>query len=358
MSTKITFDRYVYEDIYPSFKAATDEKEITARINRTFLNYLAERELVLTGPDPAVVADIGCGPCDTLVRYLTGVSFPPGFIIRATDFIPEYADSEWGEALKTLMTAQVEGAIKLVGFKTCAGNAFAGNLLELLSAKDQLTMRQAFNLAFASHVIYHADGSSDVQRMLGDVADNILSREGICVLYHITNTPRTFQEFRARFGSSASAASQSDTGAVSIDDPPAQIKSACVGQRLPLYEASFTANLSFGPLRDDEWRAFSDPRAYERLAGANPAAYEDLKRLYFVVQRAPLEFATDHTASGLDCFMSEIRGVIESNHGLLPLAERIQVFTRRDANPLLANAIPEVLPAAVAFKFDDNQADT
>ncbi len=39
MTARITLDRYIYEDIYPAFKAATDEKEITAKINRTFLNY-------------------------------------------------------------------------------------------------------------------------------------------------------------------------------------------------------------------------------------------------------------------------------------------------------------------------------
>jgi hypothetical protein len=37
----ITIDTYNYEEIYPAFKATTDEKEITARINRAFLNQLA-----------------------------------------------------------------------------------------------------------------------------------------------------------------------------------------------------------------------------------------------------------------------------------------------------------------------------
>ena len=349
MSTKIKLDSYVYEDIYPSFKAATDEKEITARINRIFLNHLVERGLVLTGSDPALVADIGCGPCDTLVRYLSGVSFPPGFDVRATDFIPKYADSMQGEAVKTLKAALAENAFKLVGFETRAGDAFAGNLLNLLlSPENQLTMRQAFSVVFASHVMYHADGPSGVRRMLDDVADNILARDGICVLYHIANTPRTFQEFRARFGSRAGDAVHSDTGAVTIDDPPTQIRAACEAGRLPLYEALFTANLSFGPLQDTEWRAFADPSAYDRLAEANPSAYEDLKRLYFIVQRAPLEFAADYSTSGLTYFLSEIRDLIESNKGVLPLAERIQVFTHRDAIPPLAEAISQALVRAVA----------
>ena len=74
----ITIDTYRYEEIYPSFKAATDEKEKTARINAAFLNRLADANLVLSGGDPISVADIGSGPCDTLVKYLTGVKFAPG----------------------------------------------------------------------------------------------------------------------------------------------------------------------------------------------------------------------------------------------------------------------------------------
>src|SRR5260370_34377508 len=100
MSCRMTLDRYVYEHSYPAFKAATDEKEITANINRTFLNYLAKRNLILTSDSPVAVADIGCGPCDPLIKYLTGVVFAPGFIVRATDYIPEYADAERGESLQ------------------------------------------------------------------------------------------------------------------------------------------------------------------------------------------------------------------------------------------------------------------
>ncbi len=54
-----------------------------------------------------------------------------------------------------------------------------------------------------------------------------------------------------------------------------------------------------------------------------------------MVQRAPLEFAADRAATGLTAFIDEIRPVIEANHGALPLAERMQVCTRRDASSLL-----------------------
>jgi hypothetical protein len=348
MASRIALDRYVYEDIYPAFKAATDEKELTANLSRTFLNYLAHRNLVFAGGSPAPVADIGCGPCDTLIKYLTGVEFPPGFIVRATDYLPEYADAQRGEALRTLATAQARKTIPLVDFSVRAGNAFAGKLLDLLSGpRDGAKMRSAFRIVYASHVMYHADGASDAERLIADVADNLLAPDSICVMYHVAITRGTFQEFRARFGSEAGAAHDSDTGAVTIDDPPAQIGAACAALRLPLYEKEFITRLRFGLLRDTEWQAFKDPRTYDALAASNPAAYEDLKRLYFIVQRAPLEFAADHSATRLEVFIDEVRQVIERNHGVLPLAERMQVFSRADAAPILTATIPDALAAAI-----------
>ncbi|HJU28342.1 MAG TPA: hypothetical protein VJ718_04185 [Candidatus Binataceae bacterium] len=348
MTSRIRLDRYVYEDIYPAFKAATDEKEITAALNRNFLNFLAERNLVLAGDSPVAVADIGCGPCDTLIKYLTGVLFPPGFVVRATDYIDRYADSERGDAVRTLTAARSNKVINLAEFSARAGNAFGGELSKLLAPpRGDAAARRAFSLVYASHVLYHADGLSDVRRLIADVADNLLAADGICILFHIANTPGTFQEFRARFGSQAGGASASDTGAVTIDDPPAQIAVACASMGLPLYQMEFEAKLRFGSLGNDEWRAFKDPRAYEAIAQSNGAAYEDLKRLYFVVQRAPAEFATDDSATGLKTFLDDIRQVIESNRGALPLAERIQVFTRADTS-LPGETIADALAAGVS----------
>jgi hypothetical protein len=347
LTSRITLDRYVYEDIYPAFKATTDEKEITANINRTFLNCLADRNLVINPHRPTAVADIGCGPCDTLVMYLNGVICPQGFIVRATDYLPAYADARHGEALRILATAQSKNTIKLNDFAVQAGDAFGGNLLNLLSGPaDGTEMRRAFDIVFASHMMYHAESSSDVQRFLTDVGNHLLTSGGICVMYHVALTPRTFQEFRARFGSQAGASTDSDTGAVTIDDPPPQVAAACKAIGLPLYQMDFVTNSGFGSLGGDEWEAFKDPGSYDALAVSNPWAYEDLKRLYFVVQRAPLEFAADHSATGLTAFIEEIRPLIEANHGALPLTERMQVFSRADASPLLGEAIPAALAAA------------
>jgi hypothetical protein len=345
-TTKIVLDRYVYEDIYPAFKAATDEKEKTARMNRRFLNFLAARNLVLTGSGPLMTADIGSGPCDTVVKYLTGVNFPGGFAIRATDFLPEYADSARGTALHNLRSAQTSGALRLPSFSVKPGNAFGGKLLYLLSSPDdRVEPQHAFKLVFVSHLLYHAEAASDVDSLITDVTGNLLASDGIAILYHLANTVQTFQEFRARFGSRSGGSSTSDTGAVTIDDPTAEIARVCDRLRLPLYNLRFTTDLRFGPLGHDEWTSFKAPQTYEALAERNPEAYEDLKKLYFVVQRAPLEFASDFSTTGLSQFMDEIRPVIETHRGVLPLAERMQVLSRTDVPTRLAVTIPEALAA-------------
>jgi hypothetical protein len=351
VSLTIALDHYVYEDVYPAFKAATDEKEITAKINRAFLNHLVQRNQTLTGDAPLAVADIGSGPCDTLVKYLAQVRFAPGFEVRVTDFLPAYADAKRGEALRILAAAQAAQTLKLAGFSAKAGNAFGGALLDLLTGpQDGTRMRRAFSIVFASHVMYHAEGSSDVRRLLADVANNLLAADGICVMYHLAAAPGTFQDFRARFGSQADAARDSDTGAVTIDDPPAQIAAECAALALPLYEADFATSLKFGRLSDNQWQSFKDPRTYEGLAASDAAAYEDLKRLYFVVQRAPLEFAADHSATGLATFIDEIRKVIEANGGALPSAEKMQVFCRADAAPPLRESIQSAVAVSIASK--------
>jgi hypothetical protein len=343
----IDLNRYVYEDIYPAFKAATDEKERTARLSQEFLNYLAGKNLVLTGDEPVLTADIGSGPCDTLIKYLTGVSCDGGFDVRATDYIPEYADPERGIALDNLAAAQANGTLRLARFLAKAGDAFAGRLLELLSRpNDHEHIANTFRLVFASHLVYHAESGVAVKRLIADIAGNVLASDGIAVLFHVANTPHTFQEFRARFGSQSGGPQDSDTGAVSIDDPPAEIAAACGEFSLPLYELEFITDLRFGPLGDDEWRSFTDPLSYQHLANRNPGAYEDLKRLYFVVQRAPLEFADDNTATGMSAFITRIRPVIERNRGVLPAAERMQVFCRADAPDILRLAISEGLSVA------------
>jgi hypothetical protein len=329
----ITIDSYRYEEIYPSFKAATDEKEKTARINAAFLNQLADARLVLSGSEPVAIADIGSGPCDTLVKYLTGVKFEPGFRIRATDYSARYAGERDGEALATLAAAKSSGALKLDDFSARAGDAFAGHLLDLLGSQNSPAPPREFRIVYASHVLYHCESPGSAERLIDDVTQNVLADDGICILYHLAKVPLSFQDFRARYGSNSAAAAHSNTPAVAIDDPPAKVAEVCAANGIPCLRLDFTADLKFAIPVDRIWNYFKDPQAYAQLCGLHPAAAADLKRLMFVTQRAPIEFAADRSPTGLSSYLDEIGDVLERNAGILKLAESMQVIYRPDPNP-------------------------
>jgi hypothetical protein len=341
----ITIDTYRYEEIYPSFKAATDEKEKTARINAKFLNRLAEAHLVLSGSDPISIADIGSGPCDTLVKYLTGVKFDPGFNVRATDYSSEYTDERSGEALATLAAAQAAGTLKLVDFSAHAGDSFAGHLLELLGSHNAPARPREFRIVFASHVLYHCETPGSAERLIDDVTKNVLAGDGICILYHLAKVPLCFQDFRARYGSNSAAAAHSNTPAVAIDDPPAKVAEVCAAQSVPCLRMDFTADLRFATPDEKIWNYFRAPEKYAELCKNNPAAAEDLKRLMFITQRAPIEFAADHSPTGLNAYLDEIGDVLKHNAGILKLAESMQVIYRPGASADFGKRIASALSA-------------
>lgn len=327
----ITTDRYCYEEIYPAYKAATDEKEKTARINAAFLNKLATARVVLTGSKPILVGDIGSGPCDTLVKYLTGVTFDPGFKVRATDYSSAYADSRTGEALTTLAAARSAGRLKLIDFSARAGDSFAGHVLDLLGSDQSPALPHEFHIVFASHVLYHCESPGSTERLIDDVTQNVLADDGICILYHLAKVPLSFQDFRARYGSNSAAAAHSNTPAVAIDDPPVKVGEVCAARGIPCLRIDFLAVLRFEDPDDEVWNYFRDPQKYAELCRFNPAAAEDLKRLLFVAQRAPVEFAADTSPTGLDAYLDEIGDVLKRGGGILKCAETMQVFYRPDA---------------------------
>jgi hypothetical protein len=63
-----------------------------------------------------------------------------------------------------------------------------------------------------------------------------------------------------------------------------------------------------------------------------------------------MEFAADHSATGLATFIDEIRRVIEANGAALPSAETMQVFCRADAAPRLRESIQSAVAVSIASK--------
>lgn len=337
MPNAIAIDEYRYEEIYPSFKAGTDEKRLTADLNQRLLRRLLNDGIPASGR-ALKISDIGCGPCDTVLMYLDQLDYAPGFRIRATDFNAEYADAG-GKAAHALATAQRERRLPLIDFAVRAGDAFSGNLMELLSAPGEREAAHSFDIVFASHMLYHAGGERQVRAVLDEVVTSLLAEPGIFILYHAAPDRGSLIDFRARYGRRSQSLEKSDTPAVNIGDPTACVSGYCAAQAVPYFEIKFVTNLFMPGLTSEHWRGFADPRSYAKLAETDPAACENLRRLMFVTQRAPLEFAQDRSSSGLDAYLREVRTVVERNGGRLELAERLQVLCRRDAPPRALSAL-------------------
>jgi|GEM_PF-6475519 len=345
MAGNITTSEYRYEEIYPAFKAQTDEKHLTARLNGAFLRGLLARGIIGASGRPLTVADLGCGPCDTILMYLADAEYAPGYRIRATDFNAEYAASG-GKAVIALGEAQRRGAIRIVDFAVAQGDSFAGNLLALVSAGGG-DARGSFDLVFASHMLYHCASVPALQAMVSDMVINLLKDEGIFLLYHAAAEPGTFVYLRAKFGRHGERLEGSDTPAPNVGDPVVGVAQYCAAQGIPCLELNFTAQMHMPGLTAAHWQSFRDPRGYARLVREEPEAAENLKRLMFVTQRAPLEFAADRSSLGLDAYLEEARAIIEANGGEMPLAERLQVVCRPGRTAAFMNGLRAALDGAV-----------
>jgi hypothetical protein len=300
MNREIPIAEYRYEKIYPSFKAGTDEKRITSDILHRFL-----RRALPADPGrsaPIRVADVGSGPCDTILGYLESVDAPQGFVIRATDIGDDYAAPD-GIAMSTLAAAQRVGRIKIVDFAVSEGDSFAGKLASLLGAQGERALHGRFDLVVVSHMFYAAA------------------------------PPGTFSYLRARYGRHSKRLDQSDTPAVNVGDPPRVTRDYFARRRLPLCEIAFSARLDLPGLSDADWCDFAHPERYAEIVERSPEAAENLRRLLFVTERAPLEFAADRSEHGLVAYPAAARKVIESNRGSLPLAEWIQIGFRPGVDP-------------------------
>jgi hypothetical protein len=173
----------------------------------------------------------------------------------------------------------------------------------------------------------------------------VLADDGICMLYHLAKVPLSFQDFRARYGSNSAAAAHSNTPAVAIDDPPAKVTEVCTARGIPCLRKDFTADLRFAIPDEKIWSYFRDPQRYEELGKLHPAAAEDLKRLMFVTQGAPNEFAADSSPTGLSAYLDEVGNVLKRNGGILKLAESMQVIYRPSASADFVKRIGVALSA-------------
>lgn len=353
---------YLYDEgYYDSFKARTNEKILTGMIQGLFNSALERRGLVFHSKESRIF-DMGSGPCDTsLLHYLSSGFQSKKITVLATDENAQYVGG-WdlatgkhtpyleSDAYGNFQIAQRELRARGIelDFRSSQADAFNGRSIANVSVNDDISPN-SFDLAFLSHLFYHVapkDGLSSEQRLdlaLSDVTQNVLKNDGVAVAYHVARGEAgddySFQFFRDTFGSkSGGAAHHSNTDAMDTKDPATQIEKSCARQGITCRTLKFDTKLrfsealfdGFGKIKGEVREIFKNPVRYHELPDSS-ALYEDLKSLYFIVQRAAHELARDQSGTGLETFMEEALSAIQhtsDGHGhYLVTHEKMQLLT-------------------------------
>jgi hypothetical protein len=353
---------YLYDEgYYDSFKARTEEKVLTGMVQGFCNSALVKQGLVFHQAESRIF-DMGSGPCDTSLLYYLSTGFKCAKVtVRAVDENAQYVGGQdlatrehttylKSDAYRNFQVAQKEFNARGIelDFRSSQGDAFNGQSVANVSVENDVTPN-SFDMAFLSHLFYHVapkDGLSSEQRLdnaLNDVARNILKKEGIAVAYHVAIGEKddnySFQYFRDNFGSkSSSVALHSNTDAMDTKDPATKIERSCVKQGITCRTLRVNTKLHFsdelfddtGKIKNDVKAIFKNPDRYQELL-KTPELYQDLKSIYFIVQRSANEMSADKSETGLDNLMEKILDVIqdtsdEYGHHLI-MHEKMQLIT-------------------------------
>lgn len=177
--------------------------------------------------------------------------------------------------------------------------------------------------------------------LLQDVSEHVLTMEGVGILFHLEAKQDTFQYFRRKYGKQQSVVgslASGDPPVMDIDNPPEAVERVCHHLNIPCYTSTYTNHCYFAPMKDIYWELFQCPERYSEIT--DKAARDNLHKLYFIVQRAPAEFAADACdETRLDTFLEEVRNVLacepekfarEGN--FMELEETVQVIGSMQAN--------------------------
>jgi hypothetical protein len=332
MQAPFNLDKYEYQTggYFDVFKRNADEKICAVMVCEAIAANLRNVGLVYNAAGTIAVVDIGCGPADIIQMYLAAARHSGSFSIHATDCSQDYTGAD-GMARANLAAAKRAGELRISDFSVTNGDAFDGRLNATLG-----TAPNHFPLVIISHLFYHTT-PEHLGRMLADVANNVLTPEGVGILIHTANKPNSFQYFRSKYGRTSATAGASDTPAMDVDDPPRAVEQACQAAGIPFHTAHYTNNYFFAAMDETYWEIFKRPAQYRTIA--DKAALDNLRQLYFIPQRAANEFAADTGERGLSAYIDEVRKVIAPDQarfgkdgGVMALAEAVQLIGHAKAS--------------------------
>ena len=291
-------DIFDYGPTYQAYRDGSDDEKNAIFHNHLFLKSLQDQGFFSNGNQLTLVADIGCGEGDTIINYLKGIQFEGGIDIRAFDANPEYVgqsndsgdDSsittidENAPVVRNFSIAKQSQIIPLRNYQIKCGNMTQSDLTSLLYTKQELKQsKNRFDLVYISHALYYARrelGAVGITKVLDNVFTNLLSENGIAILFHSSIKPDTVGAICAYHLSLIQDIVPTDEENKMIATDRL-ISSSCDELGLTYFKIPYKSGLYFSNNFKDYIDIFKNINRYHEIRNNNQAL-QDLYRLIFV----------------------------------------------------------------------------
>lgn len=282
------------------------------------------------------VLDIGSDDGTTLRKILSHSHATGPIKVHGVDYKSEAAK----KFTRTFLTEKSRG-FSINGVTATCGNAFSGQL-----ANDLQIDPNSVDIAIASHLMYGVNGS-EVETLVSDMTDNLLSPGGIGILLHIKDGPDTMVSLRNQYGDRA----ERDLTASSrkIRNPPEEITDAMAKKGGHIRELEYKTRLYFSKMTDREWDLIKDPANFGVLVHKQEIV-DNILRIAFIALRTPQNMATDTTGRNWANLVEEVKKITRGNEqgktsGYIEDTVCVQIVLPQRANDNLPQKADEALDA-------------
>ncbi|EDV20193.1 hypothetical protein TrispH2_011258 [Trichoplax sp. H2] len=343
----IRTDIFDYEAAFLAYKDSNNDHEKLSLFNHTFLKLLEDQGLFCREDQTTLVGDIGCGDGGATVHYLKNIQFKGGLDVRVTDKQPEFAGSDTSSdqnknskaclAEEILSNAKQSQIIPLKNYQVRYGDILADDVAQLLYTNEEMkASMNRFDLVYLSHILYyarynHQNGRYGVTHVVDSVATDLLSENGVAILFHSGLRFSKYAYFRIAYFT---------RGVIQNVDPTDEeikrlstdcaIRDACNELGLTCFEIPYKFDLCFSKDIRKYSDIYKDPSRYHELRG-NPSAIKDLRVIIFMSHRSPEDLYADKSPRGLNNLVDRIVDAVENN-GCVDLFSFMQIILSRKAS--------------------------
>lgn len=344
----IRTDIFDYGKAYQAYRDGTDDERNGLLINHLFLKSLQVQGFFSYRDKVTLVADIGCGEGDTIIKYLKDIQFNGGLDIRAFDANPEFigqgddgCDSsrtidENAPAIRNFSKAKELQIIPLKSYRIRHGDLMRSDLPLLLYTEQELQQSKSrFDLIYFSHTIYYArheleNGITGVTKVLDSVATQLLSENGITILFHSNLKPDSFSAI-CRYHLNLIQdiiPTDEECKRLSMDH---LITSSCNELGLTYFEIPYHSGLYFSKNFKNYIDIFKDVNRYHEIRNNNEAL-QDLYRLMFLSHRPISEALADSPSRGWDHLVDSVVNMLDK-YGRVNIFTTMHIILGRKVSP-------------------------